>query len=255
MGLGCPPRLTRPGGVRRPVSEPTPEPGWLAVTDVARVLDANERTARRWVTRHSTYIRTRRDGRLYLVAADAMSVLRRIRDLYAEGRTAAQVDMALAAEGAVATLDASKAPDTPEEDVRELQRLVVTLADAVAAVREEAGPWRRSALIARRRSSRRPWRVCGQRSQRCERSKRGGALGGRGGGGRMRAYVGASKTPGRTQFRGFSGWTALDNSRRAGRDRQPVTQRGDSVSEERWTPVGGPEGGWTPVSWSEEKCV
>lgn len=120
------------------MSEPTPEPGWLAVTDVARVLDANERTARRWVTRHSTYIRTRRDGRLYLVAADAMSVLRRIRDLYAEGRTAAQVDMALAAEGAVATLDASKAPDTPEEDVRELQRLVVTLADAVAAVREEA---------------------------------------------------------------------------------------------------------------------
>ncbi|MFQ5959478.1 MAG: hypothetical protein ACE5LF_08935, partial [Alphaproteobacteria bacterium] len=63
---------------------------------MSRTLAVPDRRLRRYLDRHTEFVRSRRTGRKHLIASDAIPTLVRIRDLYDEGATARDVDAALA---------------------------------------------------------------------------------------------------------------------------------------------------------------
>ncbi|MFQ5783354.1 MAG: MerR family transcriptional regulator [Alphaproteobacteria bacterium] len=76
--------------------KPRSERDWLAVSEVGARLQVPDRRLRRYLDRHAALVRTRRTGRRTLVSGDSLPVLARIRELYAEGATARDIDKALA---------------------------------------------------------------------------------------------------------------------------------------------------------------
>lgn len=68
---------------------------WVSVAEAARRTAVPERSIRRYVDRHSHWLPTDRRGRALMLDAEALPTLQRIRDLYAGGLNADQVEEAL----------------------------------------------------------------------------------------------------------------------------------------------------------------
>lgn len=110
----------------------------LTVQDMAERLGVPERTIRRWIDLHGAFLGARKDGRRLLVPADSLKVAERIKQLYEDGATAAQVTDSLRGADVPAVIDVM--PVTPmqaESLVRELLDHMRTQSDELTELRRE----------------------------------------------------------------------------------------------------------------------
>lgn len=123
---------------------------WLTPAELGRRLALSERTVQRHLRRHAAYLEVRRERRGSLVSPDSLHVLERIRDLYASGRTAEQVDDALRADRLPVTLDATPAHPEPLPAREALTLLVSALEQerTARALAERQAAEDRAALLA-----------------------------------------------------------------------------------------------------------
>lgn len=106
----------------------------LTVPEAARAAGIPERTLRRYIERHGPYLDARPQGGRVTLGPGAAAVLRRIRDLYARGMSAGEVDEALAASvPAIVTVAEAVAVPTSEA----LGHLLQRVAKAMAGIAEE----------------------------------------------------------------------------------------------------------------------
>lgn len=89
------------------------EEEWLSISDVEKSTGIPERTIRRYIAHHGHHLHTKKQHRNYLLAVSALSVLTQIRDHYARGRSAEQVEAALTESGVPMTITVS--PERAEE--------------------------------------------------------------------------------------------------------------------------------------------
>jgi DNA-binding transcriptional MerR regulator len=112
---------------------------WINIPDVSRLTGIPERTLRRYTERHSMYLPSRRQGRMHLLAASAVPVAEKIRDLYGSGKDAEEVDRILA-ESVPATVtiapQAADQPPPPPGQVEELAGGLRQLARVMAEAQE-----------------------------------------------------------------------------------------------------------------------
>lgn len=108
---------------------------WLTVGEVEQQTRIPERTIRRYLGLHGHHIQTRKQGRSVLVAGQAVSILKQIRDWYDAGWNAARVEEALSESGlpVTVTIDGHETAMTAAEALQELQKSVATAMAAMAA--------------------------------------------------------------------------------------------------------------------------
>lgn len=114
---------------------------WVSVPEAARVTGIPERTLRRYLDRHGTFLPSRRQGRAMWVPPDTLPILQELRQLYEAGRTAEQVEEVLAERLprtlTVAGETSAPAPLNPATMVRELVEQLTALRQELAAEREQ----------------------------------------------------------------------------------------------------------------------
>lgn len=72
---------------------------WLTVSEVSERTDIPPETVRRYLTRHSLHLQSKKGHKSYQIAESCIPVLIQIRTLYAEGKQADEVETALARSG------------------------------------------------------------------------------------------------------------------------------------------------------------
>lgn len=111
----------------------------LTVPEAAKAAGIPERTLRRYIERHGPYLDARLHGGRVTLGPEAATVLRRIRDLYAQGMNANEVDEALAASVPVTvTVTEDIAMPASEALSHLLQRVAGAMADMAEGQRRQA---------------------------------------------------------------------------------------------------------------------
>lgn len=110
---------------------------WLTIAEVEKETGIPERTIRRYLRQHGSYISIRKHHRSYLVARSALPMLTRIRNYYSAGWGAEKVEEALLKSGLPVTITVAEngghAVVTVAEALVELRRAVAEAMTAVAA--------------------------------------------------------------------------------------------------------------------------
>lgn len=110
---------------------------WLTIREAERRTGIPERSIRRYIALHGRYLQVKKHHRSYLLAAETLHLLAKIRDYYAAGWNSEQVEEALAREGSSLTITVAEGENLPAMTVAEaLLELRRAMAEAVAAVAE-----------------------------------------------------------------------------------------------------------------------
>lgn len=72
---------------------------WLSVVDVSNRAGIPPETIRRYITRHSLHLQVKKGHKTYSIAESCIPVFIQIRSLYAEGKTADEIETELARSG------------------------------------------------------------------------------------------------------------------------------------------------------------
>lgn len=72
---------------------------WLTVSEVSERTEIPPETVRRYLTRHSLHLQSKKGHKSYQIAESSIPVFMQIRTLYAEGKQADEVETALAKSG------------------------------------------------------------------------------------------------------------------------------------------------------------
>lgn len=111
---------------------------WLTIREAEKRTGIPERSIRRYIALHGRYLQVKKHHRSYLLAAETLHFLGKIRDYYAAGWNSEQVEEALAREGGPVTITVAEGENLPAMTVAEaLMDLRRAMAEAVAAVAKE----------------------------------------------------------------------------------------------------------------------
>lgn len=109
---------------------------WLTIREVERHTGIPERSIRRYIELHGIHLRVKKHHRSYLVAAEDLPLLTKIRDYYAAGWRSERVEEALAKSGGPVTITVTEREGLPAMTVAEalmdLRRAVAEVMTTVA---------------------------------------------------------------------------------------------------------------------------
>lgn len=77
---------------------------WITVSEVSEKINVPVETVRRYLRQFSLYLKVKKVHKKYLVHDDSLTVLETIRQLYAEGKNAEEIENILATSGAAMTI-------------------------------------------------------------------------------------------------------------------------------------------------------
>lgn len=77
---------------------------WLTVTDIEKKTGIPDATVRRYIRNHGHNFKIKKKGKSYLVASDSVELMKTIREWYAEGKQAEQVEDKLSKSGIPMTI-------------------------------------------------------------------------------------------------------------------------------------------------------
>lgn len=100
---------------------------FFTVAETEKITKIADSTVRRYIRQHGARLKIRKDGKSYLIAAESLPTIKRIRGLYDAGKQSGEVDKILADEGAPLTVEV---PDDTGQGVP------VSVAEAMAGMRE-----------------------------------------------------------------------------------------------------------------------
>ncbi len=99
---------------------------WVTITEAEKSTGIPDRTIRRYLAQHGHHLNTKKNRRTYLIHRNTVEVLTRIRDHYARGRNAEQVEEVLAQGGVPMVIAAQDPPQ-------------VSLVEALSTLRQKLG--------------------------------------------------------------------------------------------------------------------
>ena len=114
-------------------------PTWLTVSEASKRTGIPDRTLRRYIERHTSFIVIRRQGRNYLVATDSLPALQLARSRYVAGESADQVEEALSERFSRTLTVAESGQDmaiTPMEALGRMTDELTTLRQQVEALKD-----------------------------------------------------------------------------------------------------------------------
>ena len=76
---------------------------WMTVSEVSEKINVPVETVRRYLRQFSLYLKVKKMHKKYLIHDDSLTVLETIRQLYAEGKNAEEIENILATSGATMT--------------------------------------------------------------------------------------------------------------------------------------------------------
>ncbi|MGG3879616.1 MerR family transcriptional regulator [Bacillus smithii] len=77
---------------------------WMTVSEVSEKINVPVETVRRYLRQFSLYLKVKKMHKKYLIHDDSLTVLETIRQLYAEGKNAEEIENILATSGATMTI-------------------------------------------------------------------------------------------------------------------------------------------------------
>ncbi len=113
------------------------EEEWLSIAEVEQTTGIPDRTIRRYVAQHGHHLNTRKNHRNYLIAKTAISLLTQIRDQYARGRSADQVEASLSENGVPMMITVAGEDTAPVSLGEALTNLRQKLGDSLALIGSE----------------------------------------------------------------------------------------------------------------------
>ena len=84
---------------------------WLTVGEVSKQLAIPQETVRRYLNRHSRYLKVKKGSKSYQIAVESVKVLENIRRLYLDGKLSEEVDQELVARGQASMITISQKND------------------------------------------------------------------------------------------------------------------------------------------------
>ncbi len=104
------------------------EKEWVTITQAEKSTGIPDRTIRRYIAQHGHHLNTKKNHRTYLIHRNAVEILARIRDHYAHGGNAEQVEEVLS-EASVPMMITVSPEDPPQ----------VNLVEALSTLRQKLG--------------------------------------------------------------------------------------------------------------------
>jgi DNA-binding transcriptional MerR regulator len=101
---------------------------WLSVSEVSEKVNIPVETIRRYIRSHNVHLKVKRLHKKYYLHDEALTVIERIRGLYADGKNVEEVEEALSLDGIPMTLTVENSGD---------ERVTVHVADELKAIRQQ----------------------------------------------------------------------------------------------------------------------